>query len=286
MSNKIIFVLGCTGTGKSDYALKLAKDINAEIINADIMQCYKGLGIGTNKLINTQGIKHHMLDMIDPLDNINIIEFVDTVTYLINKIIEKNKIAIIVGGSNYYINSLIWKNNLIGGGKNYSSNISDNDLYDYLKQIDPDILKKYHRNDIRRLRRSAEIYNEFNIPHSKILKLQKQEFRFSDFEIHLLSTNISDLYKKLNNRVDIMINQGLVTEAYTFYKKYKNNIDTIVLSKSIGFKELIPYFKEDISLDLAIDKIKQNTRNYAKRQNTWLKNKFLNKIDNIKIIHI
>ena len=213
---KIIVVLGPTAAGKSDLAVKIAKNFNGEIISADSRQIYKGMNIASNKITKyeKQGILHYMLDIVRPDEEYNLYNWQNDAFKIIEKIIAKNKLAIIAGGTGLYICSIL---------QNYDLNPKEPKLRD--------------------------------CPY--------------DFLVFGLSPDRAKLYQKINKRVEKMISDGSITETKRLYKKYQNK--KLVALSGIGYREIIEYLDGKISLESAIEKIKQNTRHYAKRQMTWFR---------------
>lgn len=297
-----IVILGPTGSGKTKLSLSLAKILNGEIVNADSMQIYKYLNIGTAKATESEQaiVKHHMLDIIDPKDNFSVSEFRDKTLQICGDLIKNNKMPIIVGGTGFYIESLL---------KNYSyGDIKDEDyrlhlnnivnekgcsfLFNMLKEIDPESANKLHENDIKRVIRALEIFKVTGKTKSEIENLDSNKTKDCFLKPYIigLTCDREILYNRINARVDIMVNDGLVDEV-KWCLDYGLNSSHQSMG-GIGYKELFPYFAGESTLDNAIDKIKQHTRNYAKRQMTWFRrmndiNWFdINKFSTEKIIEI
>lgn len=270
--NKIIVILGPTAVGKTKLSINLAKAFNGEIINADSMQFYKGLDIGTAKVKEEEkdGIKHHLFDILDIEDDYSIYNYQKDGRLKIKEIINNNKTPIVVGGTGLYIKALLYDYKLSKNSINDTyDNIDTNELYNRLIKLDKDI--EIDKNNRPRIIRALNYYLENN---SSISNNKTDKLLYDTIFIGL-TTNRENLYNKINNRVDEMIKEGLLDEVKEFYDK---NIYSKPLINGIGYKELYPYFDKKISLEEAIDNIKKNSRKYAKRQYTF----FNHQIDNIK----
>lgn len=282
MIDKVLIVTGPTACGKSEFAIKLAKKFDGEIISADSQQIYKDMDIGTNKIkeSETDGIKHYGLDIKYPNEEYSVQEFKDMARNLISEINSKNKMPIIAGGTGFYIDSILFN-------MNYGTNKKDENLRDKLTkdfkkygneymyekfcEIDPIEAKKYHPNEIQRIIRAFETYKLTGKKPSELRKgLKNLNKNIKPILFFINYKDRSKLYEKINLRVDKMINDGLENEFDFVAKKYKLS----PLSKSlqaIGYKEFFPYKENEISYDELRSEIKKNTRRYAKRQITWMK---------------
>ena len=273
--NKIIVLYGPTAIGKSGIAIELAKIIDAEIISADSMQIYKDLNIGSAKISKNemQGIKHHLINIKNCNENYSVFEFVTDCKNAIKRITEKGKNVIIVGGTGLYIKALTENYNYGGSSNNANLRIELNALSTKVllnKALKLNInLKNEDKNNRHRLIR----YIEIKINGEGV---KKQEFD-DNYMIFGLTLNRDLLYQRINNRVDKMMEDGLLDE--TKYLLTKVNEDSQSL-KAIGYKELIPYLEQNDTLENCVNILKQKTRNYAKRQITFM-NQFPNiiKID-------
>ena len=270
--SKIYVIVGPTACGKTKVSIELARYLNAEIINADAVQVYKDVNIGTAKITQSEmeGIKHHLIDYV-PLDKkYTIYDYQKDGRNILNKLINENKNIVIVGGSGLYIKSLLYDYNLepeIKNNNNYEE-LTNEELKKLVNNIDPN--NDIHINNRKRLLRYLEHYNNTG----KVIKNNELKDKpLYDFKIIYLKPNRKELYNIINNRVDEMIKNGLIEEAKYLFNK---NINT---NSIIGYKELNEYFKGNISLEEAIELIKKNTRHYAKRQLTWINNQFKDKIE-------
>ena len=273
-----IIILGPTATGKTKISIELAKRFNTEIVNADSMYIYKKLDIGTAKptIEEMSGVIHHLISIVSPIDTFNVSQYRLMASVVIKNMINENKLPIIVGGTGFYIDSLI--NNY-----SYASSSSielRNDLekqlslygkeflYNKLKSMDPSTAQKLHINDTKRVIRALEINlstgkncSSINNNNDPILKNPL-----------IIGLNIerAELYNRINYRVDLMMNSGLIDEVKKLYDSgLRPDINQAM--KGIGYKEICAYFDGKYTLDKAVDLIKQHTRNYAKRQITWFK---------------
>lgn len=260
----VIVITGPTGVGKTKLSIELAKKMNGEIINADSTQIFKGLDIATAKVTNEEkeNIHHHLIDIKEISEDYTVYDYQKDARKKIDEIIKKNKTPIIVGGTGLYIKAALYdyKFNEEKNKLTYD-NIETNELYKELLKVDEKT--NIHPNNRKRIIRALNYYNENNEPLSSKEKTDKLLY---DTLFIGLTTNRANLYEKINKRVDKMIDEGLLEEAK---KIYETNIRTKAVLTPIGYKELFPYFENKQTLEETIDKIKQKSRNYAKRQYTW-----------------
>ena len=244
-------------------SIELAKKYNGEIINADAVQVYKGLDIGSAKITKEEmeGIPHHLFDIKDVNEEYTIYHYQEDCRKVINIILSKGKTPILVGGTGLYIKAALYDYKLSKEKENSNyDNLSTEDLYNELIKLDKDII--IDKNNRRRLIRALNYYKENN----KSINENKTNKLLYDTIFIGLTTNRETLYNKINTRVDYMIENGLIEEVKSFYDK---NIKTKPLLNAIGYKELYEYFDNKVSLDTAIENIKKNSRHYAKRQYTF-----------------
>ena len=260
----VIVITGPTGVGKTKLSIELAKKMNGEIINADSTQIFKGLDIATAKVTNEEkeNIIHNLIDIKEISEDYTVYDYQKDARKKIDEIIKKNKTPIIVGGTGLYMKAALYdyKFNEEKNKLTYD-NIETNELYKELLKVDEKT--NIHPNNRKRIIRALNYYNENNEPLSSKEKTDKLLY---DTLFIGLTTNRANLYEKINKRVDKMIDEGLLEEAK---KIYETNIRTKAVLTPIGYKELFPYFENKQTLEEAIDKIKQKSRNYAKRQYTW-----------------
>lgn len=276
---KTITVCGPTASGKTSLGVELAKKLNGEIVSADSIQIYKGVNIASAKpdLEEMQGIKHHLIDFVSPDEDYSVAQFVKDASKCIEEINSKGKTPIIVGGTGLYIDTLI--NNIQLLENSFDEKVREelsirlesegvDRLYCELEKIDPDAASKIHKNNYVKVLRALEIYYSSGKTLSQQNELSHlQESLYDNIYICLNVKNREYLYDRINKRVDIMIQQGLVEEAKNFYSKKIGNTS----SQAIGYKELKPYLDDLLSLDECVENLKKATRNYAKRQMTWFR---------------
>jgi tRNA dimethylallyltransferase len=271
---KGIVILGPTAVGKTNLSIQLAKKLDTEIISADSAQVYNGLDIGTAKVDDeeAQGIIHHMIDIVEPIKKYNVGEYQKSTNKILEKFEKEKKVPILVGGTGLYINSVT--NGLAELPESDPilreklDKKSAEELYEELERIDPQAAKDIHPNNKRRVERAVEVFHLTGEPFSIISKKNIKRNNFEFIKIGL-ERDREELYERINLRVDLMIKGGLVEEVRKLYEKYGESIRKINI---IGYSELIDYFKGEITLEEATEKIKQNSRKYAKRQFTWFKN--------------
>ncbi len=260
----IIVITGPTGVGKTKMSIELAKRIDAEIINADSMQVYKDLNIGTAKITEEEkeGIPHHLFDIVEPTNMYTVYDYQKDARDIINDVLSRGKKVIIVGGTGLYIKALLYDYKFIKEDKTYDfSKMSNEEMLDKINSYNLDI--NLHINNRKRLERVlTKLYNNN-------MQTEKTDTVLYDFVAIGLTTTRDNLYKIIDNRVDKMIEDGLIDEVEELYKK---NIHSKAINTGIGYKELYKYFDKEISLDEAISLIKKNSRHYAKRQYTFFNN--------------
>lgn len=259
----IIVIVGPTGVGKTKMSVALAKYFNAEIINCDSMQVYKELDIGTAKVTEEEkeNIPHHLFDICDVKDIYTVYDYQKDCRNKIKELQDKNKNIIIVGGTGLYVKAALYDYRFKEEGTlNNYDDLSNEELLNKIKEYE---VCNIHINNRKRLVR------ELNKLENNLITEKTGNNKLYDFQIIGLTTDRDTLYKKINDRVDIMMNNGLLDEVKYLYD---NNLYTKAVMTGIGYKELFPYFDNKISLEEAIDKIKQNSRRYAKRQYTFFNN--------------
>lgn len=259
----IIVIIGPTGVGKTKLSLSLAHKYNAEIINADAMQVYKEMNIGTAKVEDTEGIVHHLLSIRSVDNPYSVYEYQKDGRKVLDKLINENKNVIIVGGTGLYIKALLYdyRFNDEDSSEVYD-NLSNEEILNEIRKVeDTDI----HINNRKRLIRALN-----RIKNNNGTSNNGNELLYKNVYFIGLTTDRDILYKRINDRVDEMISDGLLNEVKDLYDK---NINTIPINTAIGYKELYKYFNNEISIEDAINLIKRNSRRYAKRQYTWINNK-------------
>lgn len=265
--------------GKSKLAVELAKKINGEIISADSMQIYKDMNIGTAKITKEemQGIKHYMLDIIEPNQRYNVSEYKNEAQKCIEEILKKGKTPIIVGGTGLYIDVLIYeiefqREQYDEEYRKMLENIAQKEglekLYEKAKQIDPKAMEKISKNDKKRIIRVLEIYHKTGKTKTEQeIESRKKEIKYN-YHVFAIDMNRQVLYERINKRVDIMIKEGLIEEVQNIVTKYR---EFPTAMQGLGYKEVVEFLQEKISKEDMVEKIKLETRHYAKRQLTWFR---------------
>lgn len=276
---KVIVIAGPTASGKSNLAIELAKKIGGEIISADSMQIYKEMDIGTAKVSKEemQGIKHYMIDFVPPNKRYSVSAYKKEAENCICEILKRAKVPIICGGTGLYINSLIYgiefaEEEIDEAYRNTLNEIAEKEgletLYNRAVKIDPEAMKKISRNDKKRIIRVLEIYHKTGKTKTdQDLESRKNEVKY-DYKVFAINMNREILYNRINKRVDIMIEKGLIDEVKSIIKKY-DEFPTAM--QGLGYKEVVEYLQGNITKEEMIEKIKMETRRYAKRQITWFK---------------
>jgi len=270
----IIVIVGPTGVGKTKLSIELAKKYDAEIINGDSMQVYRNLDIGTAKVTEEEkeNIPHHLFDICDVEDIYTVCDYQKDCRQKINEITSRGKNIIIVGGTGLYIKAALYDYRFKEEKElNTYENLTNEEILNKIKKYDDKC--PVHLNNRKRLIRLLNKYE------NDLITDNNGDKPLYDFYIIGLTTDRSTLYKKINDRVDIMLENGLLEEVENFYKK---NIHSKSIETGIGYKELYEYFYKKITLEEAIELIKKNSRHYAKRQYTFFKNQFKDKIKWLK----
>ncbi|XP_053310608.1 tRNA dimethylallyltransferase [Spea bombifrons] len=315
----LVVILGATGTGKSKLAIQLGRVLGGEIISADSMQVYEGLDIITNKVTAEEQrlCTHHMISFVDPLvTNYTVVDFRNKAVSLIEDIFSRDKIPIVVGGTNYYIESLLWKVLVSATGPKKPSDVAEkshtppdrkeeleqldsHELHERLQNVDPERASKLHPHDKRKVARSLQVFEESGIPHSEHLRRQQEEggsplggaLRYPNPCILWLHADQEVLDSRLSSRVDEMLHLGLIEELKDFHKRYNEKLISQSgqdyqhgIFQSIGFKEFHEYLiteddcephRRELLLQRGIEALKQRTQKYARKQNKWVRNRFL-----------
>ena len=294
--SKIYIVAGPTAVGKTQYSIDLAKKLDGEIVSLDSVQVYKHLNIGTAKITSDemQGIKHYMIDEVEPNTNLNVKEFKDMANAYINDILSRKKVPILVGGSGFYIRAVLYDTEFLDEDDIESQNIRKelNNLYeekgidylfDILKDVDVESSEIIPKENVKRVVRAIEFYKLHGFPISKHNSEEKAKESIYDYEFYVLNMERDRLYDRINARVDKMISDGLLIEIKQLINMgLGSDLNSM---RSIGYAELYDFVRKndeirDINelssdkkeeLNFLVDKIKQHSRNYAKRQLTWFK---------------
>lgn len=277
---KVVCIMGPTAVGKTKLSIELAKKYNGEIISGDSMQVYRGMDIGTAKIKpeEMEGIPHYLIDVKDPSEAFNVAQFQELVTECIEDITARGKLPIIVGGTGLYIEAVLQQ-------YSFSESVSDEtyrkqleliaaeqgveEVHQMLAAIDAESAERIHPNNVRRVIRALEIYHCTGEKMSDQLKKQTKDYVY-DAALIGLTMERDTLYERINLRVDMMFDEGLLSEVKRLYDAGLRDCQSI---QAIGYKELYDYFDGKVSLEEAKENLKQNSRRYAKRQLTWFRNK-------------
>lgn len=282
--DKIVVIVGPTAVGKTALSIQLAEKFNGEIISGDSMQIYKDLDIATAKVTPAEmkGIPHHLIDIKEIEEEYSVSDFQSEASQKIKEIVSRGHLPIIVGGTGLYIESLLYpvthaqveanEGLRVELGK-IANDMGNKKLWDRLNEVDPKAAQKIHPNNVRRVIRAIEVYEETGQLFSDFQKERNK--KESDYDVFLigLNTERERLYERINQRVDEMVKIGLIEEAQRLWEKVGPELN-VQSARGIGYKELFDYFNQESSFEEAIDAVKQSSRRYAKRQITWFKNRF------------
>ena len=279
----IIVIVGPTAVGKTEFSIELAKKYNGEIISGDSMQVYKYMDIGTAKITHEEmsGVPHHMIDILEPDENFSAYDFKNRAQQLITEITERGHVPIVVGGTGLYIQSLIhdyaFEDETISEAHEQKveaelarlDQLSNEELHQYLATFDEVSAEDIHPNNRKRVRRAIQYY----LKTKKLLSSRKKMQQFTEnYDTLLIGIEMSrdTLYQRINKRVDIMLERGLLSEVQQLVERGYASSQSM---QAIGYKEMVPVVEQNMNLEEASNKLKQHSRNYAKRQMTWFKNK-------------
>ncbi|MER2263146.1 MAG: tRNA (adenosine(37)-N6)-dimethylallyltransferase MiaA [Psychrobacillus sp.] len=273
----VIAIVGPTAVGKTALSIELAKFCNGEIINGDSMQVYRELNIGTAKITEEEmeNVPHHLLNIKDPTEGFSVAEYQRLVREKIKDIASRGKVPIIVGGTGLYVQSVLYDFRFSEQPKQDSARIkeleglSSEKLYTMLEEIDPAAAKDIHRNNVQRVIRAIERHELTGKQRDEIEQNQGMEKVYPHYIIGL-TIDREMLYQRINKRVDMMIEQGLIQEVKSLYDKGIRDVQSI---QAIGYKEIYDYLDGNTTLEDAVERLKQNSRRYAKRQLTYFRNK-------------
>ncbi|MGU3372882.1 tRNA (adenosine(37)-N6)-dimethylallyltransferase MiaA [Bacillus mycoides] len=277
---KVAVIIGPTAVGKTKLSIDLAKALNGEIISGDSMQIYRTMDIGTAKVMTDEmdGIPHYMIDIKDPEDSFSVAEFQERVRKCIREITERGKLPIIVGGTGLYIQSVLFDYQFTdeAGDATYREQMEKLALehgveyvHKKLQEVDPESAERIHANNVRRVIRALEIFHTTGEKMSNQLEKQENELLY-DVSLIGLTMDREMLYDRINLRVNLMIEQGLLEEVKGLHERGVRDCQSI---QAIGYKEIYDYFENRVSLEEAVSQLKTNSRRYAKRQLTWFRNK-------------
>lgn len=263
----VIVITGPTCVGKTKMSVELAHILDGEVVNADSTQVYKEMDIATAKVSEEEkeNIPHHLFDIKDISDDYSIYDYQQDARLIINDILKRGKIPILVGGTGLYIKAALYNYQFSEEEKYDYSTYSNSELYQELLKVDPNT--DIHMNNRKRVERALNYYKNNKVPMSS--KERSSELMYDDVLFIGLATDRSILYDKINARVDNMVDNGLLDEAF---KIYSSGIRSKAVLTPIGYKELFPYFEHKKELYECLDDIKKNSRHYAKRQYTFFNN--------------
>ncbi|MFI3174950.1 MAG: tRNA (adenosine(37)-N6)-dimethylallyltransferase MiaA [Bacillota bacterium] len=290
MKKRMIVIGGPTACGKTALSIGLAKKLNGEIISADSMQVYRYMDIGTAKVTKEEadGIPHYLVDEMNPEEPYNVMIFQQKAKQYMNEIWAKGKTPIVVGGTGFYINALIYDTEFTEMDTDFTfreqcmeeARVHGSEyVYEKLKRVDPEYASTLHGNNVKKVVRALEYHaltgEKFSVHNAREKEKQKE----SPYEVHtiLLTMNREALYERIEQRIDDMMAQGLLEEVK--FLREKGYDRTLVSMQGLGYKELIAYLEGETTLEEAVVQLKTGTRHFAKRQNTW----FTRQIDGVRI---
>lgn len=279
-ANKLVILTGPTAVGKTELSIKLAKEINGEIISADSIQVYKGFNIGSAKITKSEmeGIPHHLIDILEPRDSFNIALFKKMAKEAVMDIQSRNKIPLVTGGTGFYIQSLLYDIDFSEEKEDgYREKLEELlhkkgtvYMHSMLNDIDPEAATQIHPNNSKRVIRAIEYYHQTGEKisiHNKRESVKTSPYNFAYF---VLNCDRNLLYKRIEKRIDVMLGQDLIGEVRNLVDKYQLTPDMVSM-QGLGYKEIYEYICGNITLDEAIAILKRDTRHFAKRQLTWFK---------------
>lgn len=280
MKKPLVILTGPTAVGKTKASIGLAKAIGGEIISADSMQVYKQMDIGSAKIKPSEmdGIPHYLVDILEPDEEFHVVLFQQMAKQAIQKIYEKGKIPILVGGTGFYIQAVLYDIDFSANEKDTSyrekleklaQTKGAEYLHDRLREVDEKSAQDIHANNVKRVIRALEYFHQTGEKISEHNEEQRKKVSPYNFSYFVLNDERAHLYEKINLRVDQMINEGLVREVQSL--KEKGYTRDMVSMQGLGYKEMLDYLDNKCSLEEAVEIIKRDTRHFAKRQITWFK---------------
>lgn len=281
MNNRPLIILtGPTAVGKTALSIGLAKAVDGEIISADSMQVYRKMNIGTAKIQQSemQGVRHHLIDILDPGEDFNVVLFKKYALEAMKDIYSRGKIPVVVGGTGFYIQALLYDINFEDNDNDMSyreelqtlaAEHGNSYIHDMLAGVDPESAEKIHENNVKRVIRALEFYKKTGTKISKHNETESQKESPYNFEYFVLNDDRQKLYDRIDRRIDIMLEDGLLDEVRSLVDEgYSRDL---VSMQGLGYKEMIDYIQERYTLDEAVYTLKRDTRHFAKRQVTWFK---------------
>ena len=281
MNNRPSIILtGPTAVGKTALSIGLAKAVDGEIISADSMQVYRKMNIGTAKIQQSemQGVRHHLIDILDPGEDFNVVLFKKYALEAMKDIYSRGKIPVVVGGTGFYIQALLYDINFEDNDNDMSyreelqilaAEHGNSYIHDMLAGVDPESAEKIHENNVKRVIRALEFYKKTGTKISEHNEAESQKESPYNFEYFVLNDDRQKLYDRIDRRIDIMLEDGLLDEVKSLVDEgYSRDL---VSMQGLGYKEMIDYIQERYTLDEAVYTLKRDTRHFAKRQVTWFK---------------
>ena len=281
MNNRPLIILtGPTAVGKTALSIWLAKAVDGEIISADSMQVYRKMNIGTAKIQQSemQGVRHHLIDILDPGEDFNVVLFKKYALEAMKDIYSRGKIPVVVGGTGFYIQALLYDINFEDNDNDMSyreelqtlaAEHGNSYIHDMLAGVDPESAEKIHENNVKRVIRALEFYKKTGTKISEHNEAESQKESPYNFEYFVLNDDRQKLYDRIDRRIDIMLEDGLLDEVRSLVDEgYSRDL---VSMQGLGYKEMIDYIQERYTLDEAVYTLKRDTRHFAKRQVTWFK---------------
>ena len=276
MNNRPLIILtGPTAVGKTALSIGLAKAVDGEIISADSMQVYRKMNIGTAKI---QRVRHHLIDILDPGEDFNVVLFKKYALEAMKDIYSREKIPVVVGGTGFYIQALLYDINFEDNDNDMSyreelqtlaAEHGNSYIHDMLAGVDPESAEKIHENNVKRVIRALEFYKKTGMKISEHNEAESQKESPYNFEYFVLNDDRQKLYDRIDRRIDIMLADGLLDEVRSLVDEgYSRDL---VSMQGLGYKEMIDYIQERYTLDEAVYTLKRDTRHFAKRQVTWFK---------------
>ena len=280
MKKPLVILTGPTAVGKTELSIRLAKEMNGEIISADSIQVYKKMDIGSAKISKEEmkGVPHYLIDELDPSEEFNIVKFKQLATKYMDMIYQKGKIPIIVGGTGFYIQSILYDIDFAQTNEDTSyreelelmaKNHGEEYIYGLLKEIDEESAKVIHPNNVKRVIRALEYYKQTGNKISEHNESQRIKTSPYQFKYFVLNQKREILYERINKRVDRMIEKGLIEEVQSL--KDQGYTSDLVSMQGLGYKEILSYLNGECTLEEALYTLKRDTRHFAKRQLTWFR---------------
>ena len=276
---KLIILTGPTAVGKTELSLQLASAVNGEIISADSMQVYRFMDIGTAKIMpkEMRGVKHYLIDVLDPTDDFNVVIFQQMAKQAMEEIYSKGKLPIVVGGTGFYIQALLYDTTFEETKESiyrweltqYYNQYGAHMLHEKLKEIDPVSYREIHENNVKRVIRALEFYHDTGYPISRHNTEQRQKESPYNFKYFVLNDKRELLYDRIEKRINLMVKDGLVEEVKKLL--FMGCTKDMVSMQGLGYKEIISYLNGECTLEEAVYTLKRDTRHFAKRQLTWFR---------------